>query len=195
MNSHDLRPKKERVAIPVLFYYTKPMNEQAFQQIKELFESKDIPYQAFEHEICRTSEESAKVRSAAGFPDAIGAKALLCRVKFRGTGKEYVVFILPGSHTLDKVKLKANLPEIKDFSFVSPEELLELAGVVPGCMPPFGKQLFSGINRMYVSSGLRGHERVAFNAAKLDASIILETDHYFSAIEPDGEFDFSKPKE
>jgi Ala-tRNA(Pro) deacylase len=171
------------------------MNEPAFQNIKNLFNAKHIAYNVVTHPECRTSEESAKVRSDAGFPDAIGAKALLCKASFRTTGDEFVVFVLPGIHVLDKAKLKLELPDLKQFRFATPEELLELAGVVPGCMPPFGKQIFDRIKRMYISSNIRNFERVAFNAAKLDTSIILKTEDYFNAIEPDGEFDFSKPKD
>ena len=134
------------------------------------------------------------MRKAAGLPDAIGAKALLCKVDWRGGMSEFVTFVLPGTHTLDKVKIKQTLPELKQFRFANAEELMELAGVVPGCMPPFGSQVFEGITKLYVSSQIQNFERVAFNAAKLDTSIVLLTTDYLRAATPDMVFDYSSPK-
>lgn len=171
------------------------MNEAAFIKISELFNNLAIPYQTCVHEVCRTSEESARVRKAAGLPDAIGAKALLCKVDWRGgAAAEFVTFVLPGTHALDKPKLKQYLPELKQFRFATAEELLELAGVVPGCMPPFGRQIFPGVTKLFVSSHIQNFERVAFNAAKLDTSIVLLTTDYMRAAEADKVFDFSSPK-
>lgn len=171
------------------------MNEAAFTKICELFSTLPIPYQTCVHEVCRTSEESARVRKAAGLPDAIGAKALLCKVDWRGEAPaEFITFVLPGTHTLDKAKLKQGLPELKQFRFATAEELMELAGVVPGCMPPFGQQIFTGIAKLYVSSQIQNFERVAFNAAKLDTSIVLLSVDYLHAVTVDKIFDFSSPK-
>lgn len=172
------------------------MNEAAFTKICGLFDALSMPYQACVHEVCRTSEESARVRKAAGLPDAIGAKALLCKVDWRGDAPtEFITFVLPGTHTLDKIKLKQALPELKQFRFATAEELTNLAGVVPGCMPPFGQQIFTGIAKLYVSSHIQNFERVAFNAAKLDTSIVLLTTDYIRAVAADAIFDFSSPKQ
>ncbi len=170
------------------------MNEQAFTKICQLFGEKDITYQVCVHDVCRTSEESAKVRKAAGMPEAVGAKALLCKVDWRTGESSFTTFVLPGSHTLDKTKLRAGLPNLKQFRFATQEELMALAGVVPGCMPPFGNQIFPNISKLYISEQISKFERVAFNAAKLDTSIWLLTNDYLQAVTPDGVFDFSVPK-
>jgi Ala-tRNA(Pro) deacylase len=171
------------------------MNERAFEKIKELLDAAGALYQVYEHEICRTSEESARVRKTAGIPEAIGVKALLCKVDFVGSPSEFIVFVLPGTHTLDKAAIKINIPGFKQFRFATPEELMDIAGVVPGCMPPFGNQIFEKISRLYISSKLKDFERVAFNAAKLDASITLLTEDYLKAVKPDAMFEFSRMKE
>ncbi|MBL8031597.1 MAG: hypothetical protein JNK33_04725 [Candidatus Doudnabacteria bacterium] len=170
------------------------MNEAAFAKISALFKSLSISYLTCAHEVCRTSEESARVRKAAGMPDAIGAKALLCKLDWRGGTSEFITLVLPGTHTLDKTKLKTALPALKQFRFATPEELMSLAGVVPGCMPPFGKHIFPDIGKLFVSSQIQNFERVAFNAAKLDTSIILLTTDYLRAATPDMVFDYSSPK-
>ena len=169
------------------------MNEIAFQKIQQLFNVVGAEYVVYTHPECRTSEESARVRKEAGMPEAIGAKALLCKVDFK-QGSEFVVFVLPGSHVIDKVKLKSVLTDLKQFRFSTKEELLDIAGVVPGCMPPFGNQIFENVQKLYISSALKDFPRVAFNAAKLDASITLTTEDYLKAIVPDQIFDLSVSK-
>ena len=171
------------------------MNSEAYKKIIQLLDNNKVAYQVYTHPECRTSEESAKVRKEVGMPDAVGAKALVCKVTWRqGAGSEFAVFVLPGSHTIDKTKLKAGLPEMKEYRFATPEELLALAGVVPGCMPPFGSQIFPKITKMYVASALGEYERVAFNAAKLDTSITLPREQYMKLVTPDTSLDFSTKK-
>lgn len=171
------------------------MNQQAFEDIQHLLTKADADFQVYTHPVCRTSEESARVRKDAGMPEAIGAKALVCKVTWRnGAGSDFAVFVLPGSHTIDKTKLRAGLPEMKEYRFATPDELLDLAGVVPGCMPPFGNQIFPKITKMFVSTALKNFERIAFNAAKLDTSITLPREQYMSLITPDKIFDYSNPK-
>jgi Ala-tRNA(Pro) deacylase len=169
------------------------MNQQAFEKILYLFDSKKIKYRVFSHPECRTSEESARVRAEAGVPEAVGAKALLCKVDFK-EGSEFVVFVLPGIHSIDKQKLKNVLPNIRQFRFSTKDELLDIAGVVPGCMPPFGSQLFANVSKIYVAKALELFPVVAFNAAKLDTSIVLSTEDYLLALTPTGILDFSKEK-
>lgn len=184
------------------------MNENAFQKICELLTAAGVEYAVYTHPECRTSEESARVRRGAGMPDAIGAKALLCKVDFRSSlvasekgvesaapHSEFVVFVLPGTHALDKAKLKLGLPELKQFRFSTQEELMDIAGVVPGCMPPFGNQLFPKVSRTYVSSALKDFPRVAFNAAKLDTSITLKTEDYLATVISEKILDFSTQKQ
>ncbi len=170
------------------------MNEAAFTKICQLFDGLSIPYQTCTHEVCRTSEESARVRKLAGMPEAIGAKALLCKVDWRGGASEFITFVLPGTHSLDKTKLKTHIPELKQFRFATAEELMELAGVVPGCMPPFGNQIFPDISKLFVSSQLQDFERVAFNAAKLDTSIALLTIDYIRSVTAEKICDISSSK-
>lgn len=171
------------------------MNTEAYEKIVRLLDSSGIDYKTYTHPECRTSEESARVRREAGAPEAIGAKALVCKVTWRqGAGSDFAVFVLPGSHTIDKTKLRTALPEMKEYRFASPEELMTLAGVVPGCMPPFGSQIFPLITKMYVSTALENFERVAFNAASLTTSITLLRKDYMPIITPTKTFDFSLAK-
>lgn len=183
------------------------MNEIAFQKIHQLFSTAGVEHTVYTHLECRTSEESTLVRREAGMPDAMGAKALLCKVDFkplsvipapepeyRAVRSEFVVFVLPGTHVIDKTKLKIGLPDLKQFRFSTKEELFDIAGVVPGSMPPFGNQIFEGAQRLYISEALKGFPRIAFNAAKLDTSITIASQDYFKAAAPVQIFDFSVSK-
>lgn len=170
------------------------MNQIAFEKICSLFEQHCIPYQVFQHPECRTSEESTLARKAVGMPDAIGAKALLCKVDWKDKASSFAVFVLPGTFVLDKHKLKASLGSMKSFRFATPEELKKIAGVVPGCMPPFGSQVFPEASELFVCESLKSFDNIAFNAAKLDTSIFVKQADYFKLIKPNKAFEFAIPK-
>ncbi|HYF05232.1 MAG TPA: YbaK/EbsC family protein [Patescibacteria group bacterium] len=169
------------------------MNTEAFEKIQNILKDSNVEFQVYEHEQCRSSEESAQVRKRLGIPDAVGAKALLCKLYV--TNEEFfATLVLPGVHVLDKKKLKSGMPGFKLMRFATSEELTDLAGVTYGCMPPFGSQVFPKISKFYISSQLKNFERLAFNAAFLEKSITLKTTDYLSIVKPDAIFDFSNPK-
>jgi len=170
------------------------MNEAAFTAICALFDESNASYRVYEHEPCRSSEESMNVRERLGIKNVIGAKALLCKLYVKGGGEEFATIVLPGTHVLDKKRFKETLG-LKMFRFATAEELKGITGVEYGCMPPFGNQVFPKIERLYVSSRLKEFPNVAFNAAYLEKSIVLPTTDYFHAITPDAVLDFSSPKE
>lgn len=169
------------------------MNAAAFDAITALFDSSGATYHVYEHTPCRSSAESMATRKALGITDAIGAKALLCKLYFKGGEETFATIVLPGTHVLDKAKFKSMLG-LKMFRFATAEELMGIAGVEYGCMPPFGGQVFPKVSKLYVSEALRGFPNVAFNAAYLEKSIVLPAQDYFVAIKPDLVFDCSEPK-
>lgn len=169
------------------------MNKAAFDKICTLLDQAEVVYRVFEHEPCKTSEESMAARKKAGVEGAIGAKALLCKLYFPGR-ELFATLVLPGSHILDKKLLKNAIPELKLMRFVTSEELLSLAGVASGCMPPFGSQVFPDIERLYIAEALKDFPRLAFNAAYFEKSITLESEHYFKAVKADQILNFSVPK-
>lgn len=169
------------------------MNIDAYNTIQAVLDKSSVEYKLYEHQECRSSEESLKVRQDLGIPFAIGAKALLCKLYFKDR-ELFATLVLPGANILDKKKLKIELPDLKLLRFATAEELSDIAGVAYGCMPPFGNQVFPKIDMMLVCSSLKNYERVAFNAAYLTKSITLKTEDYFKAIEPDKVFEYSTPK-
>jgi Ala-tRNA(Pro) deacylase len=75
---------------------------------------------------------------------------------------------------VDNARLRAVLGTRK-IRFVTPEELLDLTGCVPGAVPPFGN-LF-GLS-VLVDEGLTGCEEIAFNAGSNSVSITMRCDDF-----------------
>src|SRR3990172_13292322 len=100
-----------------------------YGEIKKLLDSHGIQYREVHHEPTRTSVESAKAR---GEDLAIGGKAILMKV-----GQQYKLFVLSAAKKIDSQKIKARFGERK-LRFATPEELMELTGLEPGAVPPFG---------------------------------------------------------
>ncbi|MFM7072598.1 MAG: YbaK/EbsC family protein [Planctomycetota bacterium] len=133
------------------------------QAIRQLLVADGVEFRELEHEPTPTSEDSARVR---GEPLSVGAKALLLKVD-----EAFVLFVLPADRKLDSAALKAALGAKKS-RFATPEELLELTGLTPGSVPPFGRPLFP-FDLWADSEVGKSHGRVAFNAGSLTHSIIM----------------------
>lgn len=168
------------------------LDHPATQQIIGLLNKSDIQYQLLEHEPCRSSEESRKTRALAGGGDVIGAKAILMKMARRGGYRDFGVFVLPGDRKLDGKAIKKHLPDVKSVRFCTTEEMAEVTGgLAPGTMPPFGSSLFPYISILCIDENLFDHKRLGFNAARLDRSIVMETNDYLNVASPDSVFKFS----
>lgn len=107
-------------------YYTPPMD-----QILTLLSDLKIPFTRFDHPAVFSCEESERL-----CPKMPGAhtKQLLMKAK----GKEiYVLAIVMHDKRVDTKALAKEFGG-QSFSFVSPEKLLEMLGVTPGSVTPFG---------------------------------------------------------
>lgn len=105
-----------------------------------------------EHAAVRTSEEAAAVRGA---PLRSGAKALVLK-----SGDRFLLAVLPADRALDSRALRAAAGS-RRIRFASREELLELTGLTPGAVPPFGS-LF-GMETV-CDPGLADNRLINFNA-------------------------------
>lgn len=160
------------------------MNKEAFERICKIFEARQIEYKLLKHPACRTSAESAEARAKAGVPDAIGAKALLCKMEFSNHPTEFNLLVLPGPARLNSNALKSQLPGLKRFRFATSEEMFSLCGVLPGYMPPFASNVFSELSHLYVDAMLCDYEYVGFNAASLEHSMVVRCVDYLHAASP-----------
>lgn len=154
-----------------------------YEKIIQLLDSRQIKYQALEHEPTPTCEDSARVR---GTSMDQGAKALVCYAD-----KKPILIVLPCSRKLD-VKTFKTLFAVRDLRFATPDEVIQLTGLQIGAIPPLGN-LFN--LPTYVDQALSTEERIAFNAGDRTKSVIMSYPDYASINQAqDASHVFSQPK-
>lgn len=155
------------------------MGEEVYRRIRAYLQESGVHFRELHHEPTRTSEESARVR---GEELRNGGKAILLKVDgvFR-------FFVLSAARRLDSSKVKQHFG-VKRLRFATRAELLELTGLEPGSIPPFGSPIFD--MELFVDSSITENERIAFNAGSLTDSIIMNVKDYLRLSEP-VIFDFS----
>ncbi|MCB0839000.1 MAG: hypothetical protein KDD99_20145 [Bacteroidetes bacterium] len=143
------------------------------EKIKDLLSNNGIAYKTLHHEPTLTSEDSAKVR---GESLAIGGKALVIKVD-----KQFHLFVISAACKMDSKAIKAYFGAKKS-RFASPDELMEMTGLVPGSVPPFGRPIID--LDLYVDESVLENERIAFNAGSLTDSVIMKTSDYLALAKP-----------
>jgi prolyl-tRNA editing enzyme YbaK/EbsC (Cys-tRNA(Pro) deacylase) len=133
-----------------------------------------IPFREVHHEPTRTSGESARAR---GEDIRVGGKALLIKID-----SDFRLFVLSAARKLDSAALKSHF-QAKKTRFASPEELLELTGLVPGSVPPFGAPILPFA--LFVDPSVFENDRIAFNAGSLTDSVILSVPDYRRLAKPE----------
>lgn len=121
-----------------------------------------VEYRSLHHEATRTSEDSARVR---GESMEIGGKSLVLKAADR-----FVVLVISAALRAQSKGLRKALG-VKRLRFANPDELLELTGCVPGCVPPFGRPIVD--LPLLVDASILRNERIAFNAGSLTDSVIM----------------------
>lgn len=154
------------------------MSESASQtvlvRIRRQLSELGIAFREVEHEPTLTSEDSAKAR---GEELHVGAKALLLK-----TDSDFRLFVLPADRKLDSAAVKRKF-QAKKMRFASAEELLELTGLVPGSVPPFGKPILPFDLYADDAIGTRT-DKVAFNAGSLTNSIVMKATDWEQVAKP-----------
>ena len=140
--------------------------------IEELLKKNTILYELKNHPPTYTSQESALYR---GEPLKIGAKAMVMK-----TDTGFMMAVLPADRKIDSAQLKKTV-STKNLRFATTEELLDITGLVPGAIPPFGL-LFN--LPMIVDKALLEEEYIAFNAGSLEKSIKMKTKDYREIVQP-----------
>jgi len=138
------------------------MAAEVLEAIRRLLRESGVPFREVHHEPTRTSEESARAR---GESIEIGGKALLMKV-----GEEHAVFVVSAARKVDSGSIRRALG-VRRLRFASGEELMELTGLVPGSVPPFGEPILPF--PLYADASVFLNDRIAFNAGSLTDSIIM----------------------
>ncbi len=135
--------------------------------IRTWLDSEGVAFREVHHAPTRTSEDSAKAR---GEELRIGGKALLIKVD-----DAFRLFVLSADRKLDSGALKSHF-RAKKTRFATAEELAELTGLAPGSVPPFGAPILPF--PVYADPSVFANERIAFNAASLTDSIVMQSADY-----------------
>jgi Ala-tRNA(Pro) deacylase len=144
-----------------------------FTLIKRFLDDNGVVYRAAHHQPTYTSEESARAR---GEEMKIGGKALVMKI-----GNDFRLFVLSGALKVNSAAIKEHFQE-KRTRFATAEELAELTGCVPGCVPPFGEPIIA--LPLYVDNSILANQKIAFNAGSLTDSIIMNVEDYLRIAKP-----------
>ena len=147
-----------------------------FDRLTTLLEASAARFRVIEHPAEGRSDLVAQLRGTA---PGQGAKAMLCRSK--DGEPAYALVVLPGDRKLD-FKRVAQALGIRKATLASPEEAMATTGCAIGAIPPFvdGPSL-----RLVVDPALvEQFDEIAFNAGRLDRSIVLDTADYVRIARP-----------
>jgi Ala-tRNA(Pro) deacylase len=135
------------------------MSAPVFERLESWLEQQAAVYIVLRHEPVFTSEQAAAVR---GTPLSSGAKALVLKA-----GDAFLLAVLPADRKLKSKKAREALG-VKSLRFASKEEVLQLTGLEPGAIPPFGT-LF-GL-KTYCDPALAENPSINFNAGDHAVSV------------------------
>ena len=145
------------------------------ESLVELLQIHQARFRVIEHPAEGQSDLVAQVRGTA---PGQGAKAMLCKSK-DGSGS-LALLVLPGDRKLDFKKVASALG-IKKATLASPDEAMAATGNVIGAIPPFADE---GIGLWVDPALVHAHDEIAFNAGRLDRSIVLHTQDYLRIAQP-----------
>lgn len=148
-----------------------------YDKVTALLNSCEARYRVVEHEPIGTSVEVAKAR---GTSLEQGAKAMIVKVSVTKKSRLYYLAVFPSNLQLDreKVAMIANVTS-KKVGLAHKLKAAELAGCEMNTVPPFS---FHPELKLLVDKKMTDVEEIAFNAASLDRSIILNTEDYLKAV-------------
>ncbi|WP_347556564.1 YbaK/prolyl-tRNA synthetase associated domain-containing protein [Robbsia sp. KACC 23696] len=147
-----------------------------FAKLVALLEHEHAQFRIIDHPAEGRSDLVAAIRGTA---PGQGAKAMLCKSKHDdGT---LILAILPGDKKLDFKKVAAAV-DIRKATLASPDEAQRETGCAIGAIPPF---TFSPHIRLVVDAELvEQFQEIAFNAGRLDKSIVLNSSDYLRIARP-----------
>lgn len=131
---------------------TNPENSPVLARLEKKLTDAGIAFVHTRHQAVYTSAEAAAVR---GVSLHSGAKALILKAE-----ETFLLVVIPADLALDNKALR-NLLDCRHVRFANKEEVLQLTGLTPGSIPPFGS-LF-GLQTI-CDEKLAENERINFNA-------------------------------
>jgi Ala-tRNA(Pro) deacylase len=145
--------------------------QSTFDKILQHLQETSTSYKQVEHSAAKTCEQSALAR---GEDLAIGGKTLLFKSK-----RNFHLFVTSAATEVDSTKVRKILRSQK-LRFASTEELMQLAGVEKGALPPYGKGVLSF--DLYIDLSILKNKMIAYNAGRLTTSHILDLNDYLRIV-------------
>ena len=149
------------------------MLDSVFDRLESLLRQHDIVFRVQQHEPVYTSEEAARIR---GTPLASGAKALICK-----GDDSFVMFVVPADRKLNSHAVR-RAKGWRKLRFATKEEVMEMIGLAPGSIPPFGS-LF-GLPTL-CDERLSENEVINFNAGDHSVSVSMRYADYVQIEKPE----------
>lgn len=170
-------PKMCRSTLQISFHDSIHMSDfTVFDRLCLLLSDAGARYRVIAHAAEGKSEDVAAIR---GTQPGQGAKAMLCT--FKGRPERFVLTVIPGNLKVDFKRVGAAVGE-KKATLAPAEVATRLTGCVVGAIPPFA---FTGDIELIVDPGLlEGASEIAFNAGRLDRSIVLDSADYVRVARP-----------
>lgn len=141
-----------------------------FEQLNDLLSSNNARFRTIAHP---AEGNSARVAEIRGTLPGQGAKAMLCRVK--ELPDIFVLAVLSGDRKIDFKKVGQAVGG-KKASLAAPDDATTLTGCVMGAVPPFS--FWPNVRLVVDPKLLDEHAEIAFNAGRLDRSIVLNAEDY-----------------
>jgi prolyl-tRNA editing enzyme YbaK/EbsC (Cys-tRNA(Pro) deacylase) len=145
-----------------------------FNTLSTYLNDNNISFQSIQHEPTYTSEQSAQAR---GEDLSMGGKALVMKID-----DKFHLFVISASKKCDSKKIKEHM-KAKKIRFATSDELMNLTGLVPGSIPPFGQPILPF--ELHVDESILKNEKIAFNAGDLTRSIIMLVKDYLNITKAD----------
>ena len=147
-----------------------------FDRLVARLEAAKADFRVIEHEPEGRSEQISRIR---GNHPSQAAKAMVVAVK-SAEGRKFVLAVLPGDRRVDFAAI-ARAVGGRKAALAAPEEARRLTECDMGAVPPFS---FSDDLTLLVDPTLLAHDRIAFNAGRLDRSMFLATKSYVEVAKP-----------
>lgn len=142
-----------------------------YHRLIALLDDHAVDYELIEHPPEGRTEIVSELRH---HPVAEAAKCIVLMAKLGRKSVKYILGVVPGDKRVDFDAVK-HLLGATYVTFASAEKAGQLAGSVPGTILPFS---FNPDLELFVDPLLLEHERMYFNAARLDRSISLSARDY-----------------
>jgi Ala-tRNA(Pro) deacylase len=147
------------------------------EQLRALLDQERATYRLIEHEPEGRTEVIARIR---GNRIEQSIKSMVLQVRLTRKENIYCLANIPGNCRVDFNGVK-NYFNADSVAFAKPEKAQELTGCVIGSIPPFS---FNEQLQLLADPLIQDNDEVAFNAGRLDRSILMKLADYIRIAKP-----------